>query len=301
MALQEERDPEERHHSLERSQAKMSQMKTPVALSLSLIILSLSQVEASRALLERLLESNLKTAACQARCGQSVSSEEVADCLEICSLPETSLAKICPHQRFCTGGCRAACSSEREQQPELGSLSQEDCLLSWTVSPQSAQSSPVFLVAGLDQAGMMSLLADLVVETSLELSPAITERFSQLTVLAVDRRGLADTRTLTLQPVSHCHRQDTNTLTERSRSLQEDEVAVKKLENKSYEAAVYIAVVVSLLMLTIFTVATIICRRRRDRKSIEEENTFIASNAFLISQEDFLYDDLHNNEKYTFF
>ena len=302
MAIQEQREPEERHHSLERSQAKMSQMKAQVSLSLCLIILSLIQVEASRALLERLLESNLKTAACQARCA-GVSSEEVADCLEICSLTETSRTKICHHERFCTGGCRAACSTEREQQPEVRSLSQQGCLLTWTVSPQSAQSSQVFLVAGLDQAGMVSLVADLVVETSLELSPALTQRFRQLTVLAVDRRGLTDTKTVTLQPVSHCPSQATLTLTstEQSEPLQEDEVAVEKIENKSYEAALYIAVVVSLLMLTIFTVATIVCRRRRGRKSIEEANTFTASNAFLISQEDFLYDDQPNNEKYTFF
>ena len=60
MALQEQRQPEERHHSLEHSQAKMSQMKAPLALSLVLIIISLIQVKASSpGLLERLLESEM--------------------------------------------------------------------------------------------------------------------------------------------------------------------------------------------------------------------------------------------------
>ena len=149
---------------------------------------------------------------------------------------------------------------------------------------------------------MISLVADMVVETSLELSPAITNKYSQLTVLAVDRRGLTDTKTVTLQSVSHCA--NPPTLTEQSRPAQEgeDEVTVEKIENNSYQAAVYIAVLVlvSLLILIIFTVATIIYRRnRRNGKSIEEGNTFNASSAFLPSQEDFLYDDQH--EKYTFF
>ena len=80
-------------------------------------------------------------------------------------------------------------------------VSQQGCLLSWSLQ-SSQHSSLVFLVAGTDQAGMVSLLADLVVETSLELSPALTSKYSQLTVLAVDRRGLTDTKTVTLQSVS---------------------------------------------------------------------------------------------------
>ena len=266
--------------------------------SVTLMILSLVQVEASRGLLERLLESNLKTAACQARCA-GVSSEEVETCLEICGLPEPSLAKICQRERFCSGGCRAACNTERQEETRLDSVSQQDCLLTWDLQlPSSQHSSLVFLVAGQDQAGMFSLVADLVVETSLELSPAITNKYSQLTVLAVDRRGLTDTKTLTLQAVSHCA--NPLTLTEQSRPEQEDEVTVEKIENKSYQAALYIAVMLSLLMLTIFTVAaTILYRLRKNRKSVEEVNTFNASKAFLISPEDFLYDDQH--EKYRFF
>ena len=74
---------------------------------------------------------------------------------------------------------------------------------------------------------------------------------------------------------------------------------VDSASNKSSEAAVYIAAMVSLVMLTIFTIVTIIYRMRKDRKTIEEVNTFNASKAFLISPEDFLYDNQH--EKYRFF
>ena len=103
--------------------------------------------------------------------------------------------------------------------------------------------------------------------------------------------------------VSHCQNTNTDTQTEESLPEQgaEDEVTVEKIEAKSSEAAVYIAAMVSLVMLTIFAVATFIYRMKKDRKSIEEVKTFTASNAFLISQEDFLYDDQLNNEKYTFF
>ena len=261
----------------------MSLMKV----SAILIMISLVQVEGGPALLERLLQSNLKTATCQARCA-GVSSEELESCLDICGLSESSLSKICQLERFCTGGCRAACNTDREE-TKLRSLSQQDCLLTWSVSHQSQHSSLVYMVAGLDQAGMFSLLADQVVETSLELSPALTERFSQLTVLAVDRRGLADTKTISLHSVSHCqnsHTQtptDTSTVTQQSRPDQDDEVSVEKIENKSYQAAVYsiaVMVVISILVLIVFTVAITLYRMKRDRKSIEKLNT--ASNAFLI-------------------
>ena len=278
----------------------MTQMKAPVALTLTLIIVSLTQVEASPALLERLLESHLKTATCQARCA-GLSSEEVEDCLDICSLPESSQTKICQHERFCTGGCRAGCNSDREEETEVRSVGQQGCLLTWQLS-QPQHSSLVFLVAGRDQAGMLSLLATSVLETRLELSPATTSKFSQLTVLAVDRRGLADTKTVTLQSVSHCHGSPSHTEQSRQQQEDEDEVTVEKIENKSYEAAVYIAVIVSLLILTIFAVVAIIHRRSKNRKTMEEVKTFIASNAFLINQEDFLYNDHYrNNEKYTIF
>ena len=146
----------------------------------------------------------------------------------------------------------------------------------------------------------LSLVADMVVETSLELSPAITNKYSQLTVLAVDRWGLTDTKTLSLQSVSHCA--NPLTVTEQSQPAQEvqDEVTVEKIENKSYQAAGYIAVLLSLLILTIFTVATVLYHRmRKNKKSIVEGNTFTASSAFLPSPEDFMYDDQH--EKYPFF
>ena len=276
----------------------MTQMKAPVALTL--IIISLTQVEANPALLERLLESHLKTATCQARCA-GLSSEEVEDCLDICSLPESSHTKICQHERFCTGGCRAGCNSDREEETEVRSVGQQGCLLTWQLS-QPQHSSLVFLVAGRDQAGMLSLLATSVLETRLELSPATTSKFSQLTVLAVDRRGLADTKTVTLQSVSHCHSSPTEQSRQEQENEDEVEVTVEKIENKSYEAAVYIAVMVSLLILTIFAVAAIIHRRSKDRKTMEEVKSFIGSNTFLINQQDFLYNDHNrNNEKYTIF
>ena len=59
-------------------------------------------------------------------------------------------------------------------------------------------------------------------------------------------------------------------------------------------AALYIAVLVLLLILTIFSLATVLYRMRRNRKGVEKRN-----DAYLTSQEDFLYDDLHNDEKYN--
>ena len=81
-----------------------------------IITTSLARVEASGSLLERLLKTTLEAASCHARC-DGLTTEDLEDCLDVCSLvsqnPQTS---ICQFPRFCTGGCRAACDTERPEE-----------------------------------------------------------------------------------------------------------------------------------------------------------------------------------------
>ena len=92
-----------------------------------------------------------------------------------------------------------------ERRLEVTSLEQEGCSLVWRVSSSSV---PVlYLVAGVDRAGMLSLVASSLQQPRLQLSPALTARFQQVTVVAVTRGGVMDTSTITLNTVDTCGEQ----------------------------------------------------------------------------------------------
>ena len=247
-----------------------------------IITTSLARVEASGSLLERLLKTTLEAASCHARC-DGLTTEDLEDCLDVCSLvsqnPQTS---ICQFPRFCTGGCRAACDTERpeEEAARLSSVSQDECQLSWHI--QSPHSKVVFVVAGLDQGGKLSLVSSLEEETRLELSTADTSKYVELTVLAVDRRGLTHTKSVSVRPIAECPRAP--------------QVTLEKLEQFSL-GAVHIAVIASLLVLVVFFIIFFFISRKKVKTIGGQEDN---SHAFLLTKEDFLYDD-QSNEKYTFF
>ena len=93
-----------------------------------------------------------------------------------------------------------------ERRLEVTSLEQEGCSLVWRVSSSSV---PVlYLVAGVDRAGMLSLVASSLQQPRLPLRPALTARFQQVTVVAVTRGGVMDTSTITLNTVDTCGDQD---------------------------------------------------------------------------------------------
>ena len=169
---------------------------------LSVLLTPTSSTSTSISLLKTLLKPTLMKATCTARCS-GVSSEEMEDCLELCLevLENPSSTSLCDFPQLCTGGCQAACDSSRGEERRELAVSQQDCLLSWQSRPASPS---VWVVAGLDQAGMVSLISPLQLASSLSLSPATTRRFSEITVLAVDRQGLRDLETVLVQEVSTC-------------------------------------------------------------------------------------------------
>ena len=262
-------------------------------ITIALIVTSLRSVEASGSgLLERLLEPTLKTASCHARC-EGLPREELQDCLDICSLvsrdPRTS---ICQYPRFCTGGCRAACQNNvLEERVSLVSLSQEDCVLTWhlTSSTSSASStsstsstSPLLLVVvGRDESGMWSLLSGLEKERRLEVSPATTSKYTEITVLAVDREGLADSRSVKLTATTQCPASH--------------HVTGDKIQNSG---SGHLALLTSLALLGVLIILLLAVIVVRKQKTVGPE-THIPRD-FLLTREDFLYEDQHS-KKYTFF
>ena len=156
------------------------------ALVLTVLMTPVS-TSSSSSLMETLLKPTMKLATCQARC-VGVSSEEMSECLQLCSevLTHPSLS-LCSYPRFCTGSCRAACQSSRPEQSRLISLVQQDCLLSWQLDQVD---SAVFVVTGRDQGGMINIISSHQVVSSLPLTPHLTNKFTHITVTAVDSQGI---------------------------------------------------------------------------------------------------------------
>ena len=89
-----------------------------------------------------------------------------------------------------------------ERRLEVTGLEQEGCSLVWSAAPSSV--GVLYLVAGEDRAGMLSLVASSLQQPRLQLRPALLARFQQVTVLAVTRGGLIHTSSITINTVENC-------------------------------------------------------------------------------------------------
>ena len=183
-------------------------------ISIKFIFISLltSQVTGA-SLLERLLDSTIKSAMCEARCGGLEDAEEAQVCLEVCEMvtrnPRT--ASVCRVASLCTAACQAGCGEAVEAGDiRLTSLKQDGCGLSWEMETEADQ--VVFIVSGLDSAGMISIVSPSLEKPRLTLTSAIRERFTQMTVLAVGASGLEDIRTVDINKMeAECEIKDVDT------------------------------------------------------------------------------------------
>ena len=240
---------------------------------LSVLMTPTSSTSTSISLLKTLLKPTLMTATCHARCS-GVSSEEMEDCLELCLevLEDPTSRSLCDFPQFCTGGCRAACDSSRPEERRELTVSQQDCLVSWQ-EDQSHSAPLVFVVAGLDQAGMVSIISPLQLASSLSLSPAITGRFTEITVLAVDRQGLRDIKTVLLQEVQTC-------------PLNTQETADFIKNNLVHICLVVILAIIFITILIVKIVKTV--RSRTGKQSVKKEtleDVYYSDKVFMICQE----------------
>ena len=241
---------------------------------LSVLMTPTSSTSTSTSLLKTLLKPTLMTATCSARCS-GVPSEEMEDCLELCLevLEDPASSSLCDFPQFCTGGCRAACDSSRPEERRELTVSQQDCLLSWQ-EEQSHSAPLVFVVAGLDQGGMVSIISPLQLASSLSLSPATTGRFTEITVLAVDRQGLRDIKTILLQEVENCplNTQETPDF----------------IYNNLVHICLVVLITIIFITVLIFKIVKTIRSRQAGKSSVRKdtlENIYYSDNIFLICQE----------------
>ena len=114
-----------------------------------------------------------------------------------------------------------------ERRLEVTGLEQEGCSLVWSAAPSSV--GALYLVAGEDRAGMLSLVASSLQQPRLQLRPALLARFQQVTVLAVTRGGLIHTSSITINTVENCgeteEEDDIYTLTEGEETESEENIA----------------------------------------------------------------------------
>ena len=184
--------------------------------SINFILFSLltSQVMGA-SLLERLLDSAINSAMCEARCGGLEDAEDARVCLEVCEMvtrnPRT--ASVCRVASLCTEACQAGCGEAAEVGDiKLTSLEQDECGLTWGLEAETDK--VVFLVSGLDSAGMISLVSSSLGERRLALTSAMRERFTQMTVLAVGAWGLEDIRTVDIENIeAACEIREADTTT----------------------------------------------------------------------------------------
>ena len=236
------------------------------------------------ALVERLLESAIQSAQCEARCQGLASQEDLQECLDVCGIviknPDSSL---CMFPRLCTGGCKVACQDQdvgvrdHSLETQISSLSQDHCQLSWEIDNVDNE-KVVFIIAGLDHTGMISIVSRSVLDTKMEMTPAMMSKYVKMIVLAVESDGLTDRAIVHVETTKKCQDSDedinevqettTDSLfqapTYNLSSQSSEEVVVKQLlENYSLTA-------LSLILMTFLIISLAlliyICSIRRSRK-----------------------------------
>ena len=201
--------------------------------SIKLLLISLltSQVTGA-SLLERLLDSAIKPAMCEARCRGLEDAEDAQLCLEVCEMvtrnPRT--ASVCGMASLCTGVCQTGCGEAVEAEDiKLTSLEQDGCGLSWKLETENDK--VVFIAFGVDSAGMINIVSPSLEESRLTLTSAMRERFTQMTVLAVGANGLEDIKTLDIEKIEGgCEATDVDTTT---RSSINEEMTKKDVQSSS--------------------------------------------------------------------
>ena len=157
--------------------------------------------------LEVLLHQQITESQCEVRCQGLETREEVVTCLEVCrevvTNPESSL---CTFTQICTGACRAACGHQAQDTEEdnvIKTVEQRQCSLSWSII-NNHQSQVRFIVAGLDQGGMINLITSNTRDTSIIMTSQMMEKYLEMTVIAVGADGVMDIKSSYIQPEDQC-------------------------------------------------------------------------------------------------
>ena len=87
----------------------------------------------------------------------------------------------------------------------ISGLTQTSCHLDWSLKEEvDNNGNVVFIVAGVDQSGMINIISGSILDTQMEMTPAMTSKFVKMTVLAVNSIGLLDMKEMDIEPQDAC-------------------------------------------------------------------------------------------------
>ena len=131
----------------------------------------------------------------------------------------------------------------------------------------------VFIVAGLDQGGMLSVISEHLLDSSLQLTAEMTSKFLEMTVLAVDGQGLIDMETVLLEEVENCPL---------IKPVQHSPASVFIEENLTHVCLLVVIVIIMIIFIVVKIVRSI-KQEPVKKQTLEKVSDF--DNIFLICQE----------------
>ena len=145
-------------------------------------------------MVERLFKNHINDAKCFLKCRDVETEVEKQRCDNFCKMllsnPSTD---ICSLTSVCTGGCRDACSNDKDEidTPSVFNIvTMTHCHLSWKMEASNA--NVVFLVSGRDKAGKWNLITNQLEDTQLEMDTVTAAKMEKINVFAVEAHRVAD-------------------------------------------------------------------------------------------------------------
>ena len=220
-------------------------------------------------LLEKLLESHIKEAQCEARCQTQENLEDVKMCVDVCKIvvgrPGSTRSPICQLPHICSGACQTACQNEGIKTERIVSISQEDCQLSWSLE-SGVSNDLVFIISGVDLGGKINLISSRVKETNLKMTSLMTKKYLEMTVIAVGSQGVLDIQSSIIETKNKCEKMSDGYIVDKNKietenisseiETQADGVTVKKIINNKNFLNIFIY---SLIATSFLVVIGIVC------------------------------------------
>ena len=253
--------------------------------------------------MEVLLRSTIQSAQCEARCKGLDNPDDLQDCLGVCSvIIKNNDDSLCMFPRLCTGGCRVACQdnevNDAMTKRKISVVTQTSCHLDWSLKEEGdSNGNVVFIVAGVDRAGMINIISGSILDTKMEMTPAITSKFVKMTVLAVNSNGLLDMKEVDIEPQDSCENlfvEVEATTFEKIPEIdlvdnqihQTEVVIVQKLTNSSQHFQ--IALFITLILILALILSIIYCffngnsREKKSEGNRFEEDSFLDSECWIV-------------------
>ena len=178
----------------------------------------------------------------------------------------------------------------------ISGVTQTSCHLDWSLKEGDNNDNVVYIVAGVDHAGMISIISGSILETKMETTPAMTSKFFKMTVLAVNSNGLLDMMEIDIEPQDACENFSVEVEETTFETIPEHEsdnnqihesVLVKKLTYSSQDFQIALFITIILILTIIMSIIIyFFCNGKVREKKIEgdryEEDSFLDSECWIV-------------------